>query len=241
MKIDYKAIVESAIDRLEEARSPSITPLAQHNAKGGFSGYANEATLAKHAHIFADVSKMFSKHGLDHDSEDVRRYLDTDAGRTIARAMNDGETSVEKAVKSRDTTHVDSMTRHVKASKQLGNNWDRKNLSILHRSRASLGLSETPENIGTELTDEEIDQAEENMEEAVEVSHDAYMASHGKKARDPGHHANWMIGVGHKNIDFDKHKEGEHYITHNGKLSDAIKKAKTAARTHKQHTVHVLP
>lgn len=98
-----------------------------------------------------------------------------------------------------------------------------------------------PHSEGTEYVREEslipITSFEEYLEEAIRVDgHDRYKFTHGKR---PGGEGNWFIGVGHKNVDFQKHKEGEHYIQHNGKLSDALKKAKEAAKLHKQHTVYI--
>lgn len=79
---------------------------------------------------------------------------------------------------------------------------------------------------------------EDFLTEAINVSHTHYQASHGSK---PSGHGNWMIGVGTHRIDHDKHKEGEHYVSHNGPLSDAVKKAKALAKKNGHHTVHVLP
>jgi len=79
---------------------------------------------------------------------------------------------------------------------------------------------------------------EEYLEEAIRVDHSAYERSHGKKASGTGH---WMVGVGTHNIDHTQHKEGEHYIQHNGKLADAVKKAKEVAKKHGKMSVHPLP
>jgi len=79
---------------------------------------------------------------------------------------------------------------------------------------------------------------EEFLNERIEVvGHDNYAHVHGKK---PGGHGNWMIGVGRRDIDHKVHKEGEHYVTHNGKLTDAVKKAKAAAKAHGATKVHIL-
>lgn len=79
---------------------------------------------------------------------------------------------------------------------------------------------------------------EEYLGEAIEVDHGAYLRSHGKRASGKG---NWMIGIGRSHIDFNKHKEGEHYVQHNGSLSDAIKKAKDVAKVKGHMSVHPLP
>lgn len=78
----------------------------------------------------------------------------------------------------------------------------------------------------------------ESIDEAIEVNRNSYEFSHGKAPRGEG---NWMIGIGHSHIDFTKHKEGEHYISHYGKLGDALKKAKEVAKQNNKHTIHVLP
>lgn len=78
---------------------------------------------------------------------------------------------------------------------------------------------------------------DEYLAEAIYVDgHDHYKYVHGKR---PSGHGNWFIGIGHKTVDFDKHKEGEHYIQHNGSLSDAVKKAKDVAKKHGKKIVHI--
>ena len=78
----------------------------------------------------------------------------------------------------------------------------------------------------------------EFVAESVRVDHAAYQRSHMKKPSGQGH---WMVGIGTHDIDFSKHKEGEHYITHNGKASEAVAKAKEVAKKHGKTSVHVLP
>ncbi|USV41075.1 hypothetical protein [Xanthomonas phage BUDD] len=79
---------------------------------------------------------------------------------------------------------------------------------------------------------------EEFLNEAIQVNHSAYQRAHQKKASGKG---NWMVGVGTHDIDFKKHKEGEHYISHNGTASEAAKKAKELAKKHGHSSVHFLP
>lgn len=78
----------------------------------------------------------------------------------------------------------------------------------------------------------------EFLEEAVRVDHDAYRRSHMKN---PSGKGSWMVGVGTSNIDFSKHKEGEHYIQHNGTVGEAVAKAKEVAKARGKFSVHVLP
>ena len=83
-----------------------------------------------------------------------------------------------------------------------------------------------------------VESFEEFLSEAIRVEgHDHYKFTHGKR---PSGQGNWMIGVGHKNIDHSKHKEGEHFVTHNGHLSDALKKAKALAKEKGHTSVHIL-
>ena len=78
---------------------------------------------------------------------------------------------------------------------------------------------------------------EEFINEAIEVKgHDNYKFAHGKK---PSGHGNWHIGIGISTIDHKRHKEGEHYISHNGKLSDAVAKAKHVAKAQGINSVHI--
>lgn len=79
----------------------------------------------------------------------------------------------------------------------------------------------------------------EDLDEAVEVRHDRYMRSHGKKARDSGHgSSNWMFT--HKSmgdVDYNNSKE-----VHNarGSFSDAKKSAQKWAKEHGHHAVYVM-
>lgn len=76
-------------------------------------------------------------------------------------------------------------------------------------------------------------------ESTIRVDHSDYENSHGRK---PGTHqnGNWMIGVGTNKIDHKQHVEGTHYVSHNGKLKDAVRKAKDIAQKRGLMSVHVL-
>lgn len=80
---------------------------------------------------------------------------------------------------------------------------------------------------------------EVELDEAVEVSHDRYMRSHGKKARDSGQGSgNWMFT--HKSMgDVDYNDEKQ---VHNarGKFADAKKSAQKWAKEHGHRTVYVM-
>jgi hypothetical protein len=79
----------------------------------------------------------------------------------------------------------------------------------------------------------------EDLDEAVEVRHDRYMRSHGKKARDSGHGSgNWMFT--HKSmgdVDYNNDKEVH---TARGSFSDAKKSAQKWAKEHGHHAVYVM-
>jgi hypothetical protein len=82
---------------------------------------------------------------------------------------------------------------------------------------------------------ESIEQAE--LDEAVEVRHDRYMRSHGKKAS--GGTGSWMFT--HKNMgDVDHKNEKEVYSAPSGKFSDAKKSAQQWAKKHGHSTVYVM-
>jgi hypothetical protein len=68
---------------------------------------------------------------------------------------------------------------------------------------------------------------EVDLDEAVEVQSHHYEFSHGKR---PSGEGMWMF-TPHKNIDFSKHKEGEHYISVHGKYGEAKKKAQQWAKS----------
>ena len=79
-------------------------------------------------------------------------------------------------------------------------------------------------------------EALENMEEAVEVRHDRYMRSHGKKAS--GGSGMWMFT--HKDrgdVDYNNKKEVH---TAQGKFSDAKKSAQAWAKENGHHSVYVM-
>jgi hypothetical protein len=78
----------------------------------------------------------------------------------------------------------------------------------------------------------------EDLDEAVEVRHDRYMRSHGKKARDSGHPSTWMFT--HKNMgDVDYNNEKEVHTTR-GKFADAKKSAQQWAKKHGHSAVYVM-
>jgi hypothetical protein len=82
---------------------------------------------------------------------------------------------------------------------------------------------------------ESIEQAE--LDEAVEVRHDRYMRSHGKKAS--GGTGSWMFT--HKAMgDVDHKNEKEVYSAPSGKFSDAKKAAQQWAKKHGHSTVYVM-
>jgi len=79
-------------------------------------------------------------------------------------------------------------------------------------------------------------EALENMDEAVEVRHDRYMRSHGKKAS--GGSGMWMFT--HKDrgdVDYNNKKEVH---TAQGKFSDAKKSAQAWAKENGHHSVYVM-
>lgn len=76
------------------------------------------------------------------------------------------------------------------------------------------------------------------LDEAAEVSHDRYMRSHGKKARDTGHPGTWMFT--HKSMgDVDYNDDKEVHTAH-GKFSDAKKSAQQWAKLHGHRTIYVM-
>lgn len=78
---------------------------------------------------------------------------------------------------------------------------------------------------------------EEYLEEAIRVEgQDHYRYTHGKR---PGGTGNWIIGIGVKTVDFQKHKAGQDYIEHRGKLQDALNKAKAVAKQKGKTSVYI--
>jgi hypothetical protein len=76
-----------------------------------------------------------------------------------------------------------------------------------------------------------------DLDEAVEVSHDRYMRSHGKKAS--GGSGNWMFT--HKAMgDVDYNDKKQVHTAPSGKFSDAKKSAQEWAKKHGHSTVYVM-
>lgn len=77
----------------------------------------------------------------------------------------------------------------------------------------------------------------EDLDEAIDVRHDRYMRSHGKKAS--GGMGTWMFT--HKNMgDVDYNNEKDVHMAPRGKFSDAAKSAKAWAKKHGHSTVYVM-
>jgi len=81
------------------------------------------------------------------------------------------------------------------------------------------------------LTKEEVE-----LDEAVEVSHDRYMRSHGKKAS--GGEGNWMFT--HKRMGDANVNDSKEVHSARGKFSDAKKSAQQWAKKHGHSTVYVM-
>jgi len=82
-------------------------------------------------------------------------------------------------------------------------------------------------------------EALDNIDEAVEVSHDRYMRSHGKKARDSGGGSgNWMFT--HKSMGDVDYKNDKEVHNARGKFADAKKSAQAWAKEHGHRTVYVM-
>lgn len=116
---------------------------------------------------------------------------------------------------AKSVTHANKITQHTVGTGNVVGHWDPETGKGKVKRNPSIKLSE------------------ESLDESVRVDHSAYRASHMKDAKGTG---SWFVGVGERNVDVRKHKEGEHYIQHNGSLSDALKKAKALAKA-KGHTV----
>lgn len=79
---------------------------------------------------------------------------------------------------------------------------------------------------------------EADLEEAVEVRHDRYMRSHGKKARDTGHPGSWMFT--HKEYGTPDYNDDKEVHTVRGKFADAKKSAQKWAKEHGHRSVYVM-
>lgn len=74
-----------------------------------------------------------------------------------------------------------------------------------------------------------------DLEEAVEVSHDRYMRSHGKKARDTGQSTDWMFT--HKQYGEPSKDE---MMSHRGSFKDAKKAAQKWAASKGKYSVYIM-
>jgi hypothetical protein len=93
--------------------------------------------------------------------------------------------------------------------------------------------------VGISRATNRLTKEEAELDEAVEVRHDRYLRSHGKKARDSGHGSGqWMFT--HKSmgdVDYNNDKEVH---TARGKFADAKKSAQKWAKEHGHHSVYVM-
>lgn len=79
-----------------------------------------------------------------------------------------------------------------------------------------------------------------SVNESVEVEHDAFEFSSGKK---PSGHGSWVFtrdGIQHR-LDFNKHKEGKDWFQHNGTYGEAKTAAKKWAKSVGHSIIHVAP
>ena len=75
-----------------------------------------------------------------------------------------------------------------------------------------------------------------HIDEAVEIRHDRYMRSHGKKAK--GGEGMWMFT--HKNMGDVDYNDDKQVHTARGKFSDAAKSAKAWAKKHGHSAAYVM-
>lgn len=75
------------------------------------------------------------------------------------------------------------------------------------------------------------------LSEGLHIMTSKYELSH---RRPPAGKGNWFFSK-NNHINFDKHKEGEHYIMVNGEYGDARKKAREWAKSKGYSFVHVMP
>ena len=79
----------------------------------------------------------------------------------------------------------------------------------------------------------------EDLDEAIEVRHDRYMRSHGKKARDSGQgSSSWMFT--HKSMGDVDYNDEKQVHTARGKFADAKKSAQQWAKKHGHSAVYVM-
>ena len=151
----------------------------------------------------------------------------------------DEETSLEpKADKEIEFVdlHTVNLTSHPTAPEHQF-----KALSVSHHSHKG-GSSEkrngerTPPKQGKSPTFKQIRMRESyDLDEAVEVSHDRYMRSHGKKAKDSGFSTDWMFT--HKQYGTPSKDE---MMTHRGSFKDAKKAAQKWAAEKGKYSVYVM-
>jgi hypothetical protein len=115
-----------------------------------------------------------------------------------------------------------------KASRDIENSTDEKKVKKRGKGYALASKKLTSRILAKESAE---------LDEAVEVRHDRYMRSHGKKAS--GGTGSWMFT--HKNMgDVDYNNEKEVYSAPRGKFSDAKKAAQQWGKKHGHSTVYVM-
>lgn len=143
-------------------------------------------------------------------------------GREVEFRQNELTKSVNEA---KDQTPPDSLAISVNSPEYK--KWLEK------RKNKKLQKPKTVEKDGKVIYE---DSYEDDLDEAVEISHDRYMRSHGKKAREAT--GGWMFT--HKSSGSVNHDDDTEVHHHNGSLSDAKKSAKAWAKKHGHSTAYIM-
>jgi hypothetical protein len=211
----------------------------------------NIATIERHKHHPTGETRYYmyrktQKEDVDLDEGIVKSYSPK-ASQPWSKTVKDSANTAgeyKQIAKGKDFTvwynYGGSLKRSahyvVRDDKLIGSGWTMnsalkdaglKDADLTHRSKFSAG------SILNKGMKESVE-----LDEAVEVSHDRYMRSHGKKARDTGQSGNWMFT--HKRMGDVNYNDDKEVHTARGKFSDAKKSAQQWAKKHGHGTVYVM-
>ncbi len=236
-------------EEVEQIDELSDDKLRDYHAKSGSDRLKAKADVEK-----GMSAKKFTPASVQKTADAYKRFIKRGKGMTAAANKMSEETELEEKVKNAYAIGMASAMKSTGDTPPLKKSTINKGheiaRSIKKEALDPVGKADADiDNDGdTDKSDKYLHNRrkvigkalrKEDLDEAVEVRHDRYMRSHGKKARDSGHGAgSWMFT--HKSmgdVDYNNDKEVH---TARGKFADAKKSAQKWAKEHGHHSVYVM-
>jgi hypothetical protein len=219
-----------AYETASKAKGEADAYLKGYTAPGGMGNDRHAASLANaHAAIHA-IKGPYAKKSVKEETDLDEKVANPYAIGMAAAMKKAGDTPPLKKstiVKGHEIAKSimknEAMDKVGKEDSDIDNDGDTdKSDKYLHARRKAIGKA---------LRKEEAD-----LDEAVEVRHDRYMRSHGKKAS--GGSGQWMFT--HKDRGDVNYNDDKEVHTANGKFADAKKSAQAWAKKHGHSSVYVM-